>query len=175
MEEVRIVAGVMFLCLILAFAFRGRKKRNPRERAPVQTSEQQPLPRSAADRGFDEFVAKTYGNRLMHSFHTTIAGVTHPNPDGTDRVAYILKCREREPLTISHDALNGFSKHACIVAREEGGAQLGYLHDDAGATAVSRMGHGTEVMAVFCHQNHHPETNRIVGGTILLMFLGPET
>ena len=77
-----------------------------------------------SDEKFAALVAQALGDRVEHSFHTTIAGTSHRNDDGTSRTAAIKKCEAMTPLFFVHDEGNQFSRHAMAVMTDEGD-QLG--------------------------------------------------
>jgi hypothetical protein len=175
MYELSVGAGVLLGAAVLARVFRARTAPTPR-RYPGPT-QPPPAPRvdHHAEAGPDEtFIEDIYGDRPERSFYTTIAGVSYPNADGTSRISAICRCHSREQLKIFHDSGNAFSSHCCLIAREEDGAQLGYLPDRIGAEVLSAARRGIEVVGFFGHRNQHPDTNKVVGASILLVFLRPQ-
>jgi hypothetical protein len=60
-------------------------------------------------------------------FFSSIAGVSHPNDDGTSRQQIIARCRVGERLILRADPSNQYDPSAVKVLRSSG-EQLGYLH-----------------------------------------------
>lgn len=84
-------------------------------------------------------------------FKIKVVGVTFPNPDGSDRQAFIKRCRSGEPIRLVREYDNPHDPMAVAVFRAKG-QQLGYLprgdrlahHLDSGggvrASVFRRMG-----------------------------------
>ena len=81
------------------------------------------------------------------TFRTTIAGVTYPNEDGTDRQAILTALRVGEDLVLNREPGNPHDKYAVAVFRANG-QQVGYVpagdirlanHIDSGGTASARV------------------------------------
>jgi hypothetical protein len=119
---------------------------------------------------FDQMVEKKFGDRLERFFFTTLAGTSHRNADRTSRTAAIRKCAPLDVLEFVHDEANEYSKHAVRVTTEEG-KQLGFLPDRTGVDVLKDRECGCEVVGLFRHRNHHPETGKVIGGTIALVYL----
>lgn len=65
-------------------------------------------------------------DRLTH-WYTKVAGVTHPNDDGSDRQTILRRCRPGEQVDLEHEEDNPYDPNAVRVLRENG-EQLGYLN-----------------------------------------------
>ena len=89
------------------------------------------------------------------SFHSKIAGVSHANPDGTERQDIIKNCKVGEVLLLLLDPDNPVSKTAVKVSRVSG-EQLGYL--------PSRLG-GEVYRLLIKDQPVHAHISDITGGT----------
>lgn len=124
--------------------------------------------RDEADAEFDRFFYSGIWHFVDRYFHTKIAGASHFNSDGTNRVAIIKQCKPSELLVIQWDKGNKFDRYAKTVKRQNG-QQLGYLqrhiaediHEDFFIQDVTWLG-------IFKCTTHHPETQEVVGAIILL-------
>jgi hypothetical protein len=140
----------------------------PSDRAPTATE------RAAADAQFDEGFRGGMWHFVDRYFHTKIAGAKFPNDDGSNRAAYIRRCKPLEPLVIQWDKGNPHDYYAKIVRRQSG-EQLGFLlrgiaeeiHSDFSVPGVTWLG-------IFKSTNHHPDTGQVVGAVILLARMTPE-
>ena len=63
---------------------------------------------------------------FQQTFRTTIAGVTKPSPDGTDRQALIKTLKRGEELRLVREPNNPYDKYAIEVFRASG-RHLGYI------------------------------------------------
>ena len=85
--------------------------------------------------------------RQNQTFRTTLAGVTYPNLDGTNRQIILKSIRPGEQLRLERDSTNPHDKHAVAVFRSSG-VQLGFIpagdarlanHIDGGGAASARV------------------------------------
>jgi len=70
-------------------------------------------------------------------FFTKIAGVSHTNPDGTDRQGLIRRCSVGEFLRLVREPANPYDRNAVKVLRHNGD-QLGYIPSHVLATGLAR-------------------------------------
>src|SRR5687767_5339305 len=66
--------------------------------------------------------------RFMAEFLSTLTGVQHANPDGSERQTLIAQCQLGERLVLVLEAEDPPGEHAVAVCRA-GGGRLGYLPD----------------------------------------------
>jgi hypothetical protein len=81
------------------------------------------------------------GYRPVRHFHTKIVGVSHCNPDGSDRQGLIRECQVFETLDLDHEESNPHDPNAVRVLRKTG-EQLGYLRAELAAEIVSKAKSG---------------------------------
>jgi hypothetical protein len=135
-------------------------------------------PRSAIaeDTQFEAIVAQTIPPEAqVKAFYATVAGTSHRNRDRTSRTRIIGQCSTFEPILLVPEPDNEFDPNAIAVCRRETNEQLGYL-DRRLAEEVTRdiRRHGARWIAIFRHQNYHPETGRVVGAVLHLVCLSDE-
>jgi len=65
------------------------------------------------------------GLALRH-FFTSVAGVTYPNRDGSNRQTIVAKCRAGEPIVLEAEPDNPQHENAVRVLRKDG-SQIGYV------------------------------------------------
>jgi len=75
------------------------------------------------------------------TMRTKVAGVTHPNADGTSRQAIIARCREGDRLLVDREPKNAFDPNAVRISRVRG-EQLGYLPRGRAAELAPWMDRG---------------------------------
>lgn len=63
---------------------------------------------------------------IYQTFRTTVVGVTHKNPDGTNRQDILVRCRAGEPLALIREIDNPHDRWAIAVCRM-GGQCIGYV------------------------------------------------
>ena len=122
------------------FIVKGRGKESDRKRKPLSVL--------AKDRDSAIAKAKRQGVvpdsvdlvRVSH-YIIEVAGISHPNRDGTDRQAVVKRCQSAETLVLEHEAGNPHDVHAITVCRKNG-EQLGYVPADTASSVVEwhRMG-----------------------------------
>jgi hypothetical protein len=81
------------------------------------------------------------GYRPVRHFHTKIVGVSHRNPDGSERQRLIRDCQVLETLELDHEESNPNDPNAVRVLRKTG-QQLGYLRAELAAEIVSKAKSG---------------------------------
>jgi hypothetical protein len=86
--------------------------------------------RATADAQFDEGFRGGMWQFVDRYFHTKIAGAKFPNDDGSNRAAYIRRCKPLELLVIQWDKGNRHDYYAEVVRRKTG-EQLGFLPMDS--------------------------------------------
>ena len=83
---------------------------------------------------------RTGQGHVCHSY-TKIVGVTHRNPNGSDRQILIQKCSLLDRLDLDHEQDNPHDPNAVRVLRGTG-EQLGYLQAEVAADIVSKSERG---------------------------------
>ena len=63
---------------------------------------------------------------LLQHFFTSVAGVTYPNRDGSNRQTIIAKCRAGEPIVLDAEPANPQHETAVRVLRKDS-SQIGYV------------------------------------------------
>jgi len=107
-------------------------------------------------------------------FHTKIAGAKYPNDDGSNRAAYIRRCKPLDLLVIQWDKGNPHDYYAKMVKRQSG-EQLGFLPREIAAEIHEAFFvPGVTWLGIFKSTNHHPDTGQVVGAVILLARMTPE-
>jgi hypothetical protein len=91
----------------------------------------------------------------MAEYLSTLTGVQHANPDGTDRQTLIGQCQLGERLVLVLDSNNERSEHAVAVCRA-GGGPIGYLPDDVAERVFAHLRSGRAAWA---------EVKELTGGT----------
>ncbi|MHB1784195.1 MAG: HIRAN domain-containing protein [Acidimicrobiales bacterium] len=126
------------------------------------------------DDEFDAAVETLFGDKAEFGFYTHVAGTSFRNDDGTKRSDVISSCGTGEALLLDPEPDNPYDPSAVAISREDGG-KLGYL---PGRTAgeLLRMWrlHGCVALVFFRCPTHHPETQKVVGARILLLYMKPE-
>jgi hypothetical protein len=121
-------------------------------------------PGSAAfDAAFEKHVAPHTNNY----FYSKIAGASFPNSDGSSRPSVIKKCEPMEQLHLELEPDNPGDPKAIAVKRADG-SQLGYLERRVASDLHRDAGKPVSWCAIFKHANRHPETDKVVGATIVL-------
>ena len=80
-------------------------------------------------------------------FVIDVAGISHPNHDGTDRQTIVKRCRTGEKLVLEQEVGNPYDVHAITVFRENG-EQLGYVPAALAADVISWHQMGCRYSAV---------------------------
>ena len=121
-----------------------RKKRDAvrRERLKESRRVQREEEKEERKRLRQEDVARAM--RLRHSF-ATVAGVTFPNDDGSERQAIIRRCKSGEQLNLRHDPDNEYSEFAIQVLRENG-EQLGHAPEYLAERICQELESGYQVV-----------------------------
>jgi len=88
---------------------------------------------------------------VSDSFHTSVRGVSHDNPDGSSRQRLIRKCRPGQELLLIRDPKNKFDSDAIMVCLKGGllrsRKQLGFLSAELAAEMAPEMDAGNEFHA----------------------------
>lgn len=106
-------------------------------------------------------------------FFNTIAGTSHRNDDGTSRCRLIAQCDSGDSLQLVHDALNAYDGNAIEVLNEDD-EQLGYLNRHTAEEVARNLSRKRKLyLCYLVRQNIHPETERVVGATIILFRIPP--
>lgn len=105
--------------------------------------------------------------RFQQSFNTKVAGVSHDNPDGTNRQKIIERCRIGETVFLKREPQNKHDKHAILVTNTNS-IPIGYLpsgdsrlahHIDSGghteATIIKITGGKNLVQKIFRLKGKH--------------------
>ena len=104
------------------------------------------------------------------AFYTKVAGVSHPNDDGSSCARIIEECEIFECLNLIWQTENKFDPNAVAVRRVGTGEQLGYLEARLAAEVVrSLKTQGPCWTALFRHPTHHPETGQVVGAVLYMV------
>jgi hypothetical protein len=108
-------------------------------------------------------------------FYTTVAGPSHPNPDGTSRTGIISRCKVAETIELRPEPENPFGHDAMAFHRLTTGEQLGYLNKELSPEVAGDFRkYGPCWLGILRRHNHHPETGKVVGATICLLRLPTE-
>ena len=122
----------------------------------------------------DDLIASCAPYMEKHFFNK-IAGASHRNSDGTSRKRIIGECDPGDELELVPEPDNEFDPNA-VAVRNQYGKQLGLLQAWT-AKEVSRdilKGHRRWI-CYLAHRNLHPETDKVVGATLLLFCLSEES
>ncbi len=92
----------------------------------------------------DEVAAAKDGNW----YHGKVVGVTHRNPDGSDRQAIARTLNERDELQLVPEPDNRYDENAIKVLTPNGD-QVGYLEGRLASELGRRMNKGRQVICVF--------------------------
>lgn len=117
---------------------------------------------------FDAIFEKHIAPTADYYFYTKVAGAKFPNADGSRRPPIIKKCEMMELLHLEQEPDNPVDPYAMAVKRFDG-SQLGYLEQRVARELHQDAGKPVSWSAVFKHANRHPETEQIVGATIVLV------
>lgn len=118
------------------------------------------------DAKFEATIAEEFVGQIEKSFYSKIAGTTHRNRDGTYRKPAIAKCEEGERLSLVHEPDNPVDPNAIAICTEDG-FQLGYIEARLAGEIIRDVArNGPRWVVTFAHHNCHPETGKVVGGTI---------
>lgn len=82
----------------------------------------------------------------VRHFFTKVVGVTHKNPDGSNRQRYIESCSLREELRLAPEPDNRYDSDAVKVCRATG-QQLGYLDSVLASEVAAALKHGVRFRA----------------------------
>lgn len=124
---------------------------------------------------FEALVIQLQKRSVERTFYTTVAGTSHKNDDGTSRIAAIRKCERGEVLQMLMQPNNPYDPNAIAVFFEQ--QQLGYLNARlAGQISRDWKRNGSRHQLYFFQATRHPETNKVVGATMLVLrFATPDT
>lgn len=105
---------------------------------------------SAFEEAFEsEFVAKGMVDKY---FHSSIAGMNHPNEDGSSRQEIAKRCKRFDILRLIPEPTNPYDKNAVLV-RTEGGV-LGHLRREHAKEISSHLRYGQQWIAVVKSVGH---------------------
>ena len=104
-------------------------------------------------------------------FYSKIAGMTHPNRDGSNRIETLYAfCEPLDRLELIPEPDNPIDPEAIAVYLEKTGDRLGYLPERTAHDLLARMkdGPGSKWFGVF-RASYRDETQKhIVGATIII-------
>lgn len=131
---------------------------------------------AAADREFEGIIAESIPPEAQaRAFYAKITGTKHRNSDGTSRPRIINECALFETFSLRPEPENKFDPNAIAILRRPNGEQLGYVDARlAEEITADQAKHGPQWMAILRHKNYHPETDRVVGATLLMIRLTDE-
>jgi hypothetical protein len=116
---------------------------------------------------FDAVFEKHIVPQVERYFFTRIAGVSFRNSDGGRRPPIIEKCEPMEQLRLEMEPENVADPQAIAVKRIDG-SQLGYLERRVADELHRDAGQPFSWSAIFKHANRRPESEEVVGATIVL-------
>jgi hypothetical protein len=127
-------------------------------------------PQSHADR-----LVEKYAPYCEKQFFNNLAGATHRNADRTSRVRIIGETDPGDELELVPDSENRYDANAIGVFNQLG-EQLGFLQAwTAREVARDLREERREWVCFLAHHNFHPETDKLVGATLLLISLSKES
>lgn len=86
------------------------------------------------------------GDRDIDHWLTKVAGVTHDNPGGENRLRVLGRAIVGDRLRLVRERSNRHSRSAIRIELAESGEQLGYVGSDLAAELAPRMDRGMEVV-----------------------------
>jgi len=119
-------------------------------------------------------VETAFGENLEDFYFSKIAGVTHPNADGSDRARLLADCRQFEVLALIPQPDNPVDPKAIAVYRHPSGEQLGYLPERTAHDLLGRLDDPNRVWAAVLGEIYRAPDRRIIGSTILVVCLKAE-
>jgi hypothetical protein len=122
----------------------------------------------------DDLIASFSPYTEKHFFNK-VAGASHRNSDRTSRKRIIGECDPGDELELVPEPNNKFDANAVAVCNQNG-EQLGFLEART-AKEVSRdiLKERRRWFCYLAHHNLHPETEKVVGATLLLFCLSKES
>ena len=122
------------------------------------------------DEKFEEKFIDEFGSRTEEWFYSKIAGMTHPNRDGSNRVEFLAYCEPLDHLDISPEPDNPVDPKAVAIYLGKTGSQLGYLPERTAHDLLARMESepGSSWFAVFRAPYKDDSGHHIVGATIIV-------
>jgi hypothetical protein len=123
-----------------------RKKREAARRERLRESRRTEREQEKKDRELLRVLEYARRMRLRHAF-ASVAGVTFPNDDGSERQDIIKQCRVGEHLVLRHDVTNQYSGFATQVLRTNG-EQLGHAPDYLAERIVQEVQAGYKTVGV---------------------------
>ena len=113
------------------------------DQATAPSSRQRPPAPPPATSGPADGQLHEIADSECRSFFTKIVGVTHRNPDGSDRQKIIGQCRVGEDLRLVREPKNRYDPNAVAVHRLNG-QQLGYIGSDLAAEMADDAEEGVQ-------------------------------
>lgn len=128
-----------------------------------------------ASEEFMDWVAETQEAIADRHFFATIAGLSFPNDDGSDRQKILAKCAPREWLTLEPEPANPFDKKAIAILSPHG--QVGYLDRRCAQEITNASKDGRRFRAAFCERREagHRNGTHVYGGVIVIFELNGAT
>jgi len=121
------------------------------------------------EREFRRRFDAAFGPMIDDEFPSKIAGASHPNADGTSRVAILEKCKLFEVFDLTPEPENPVDPKAVMILRNDTGEQVGYLPERTAHDLLPQMGEpGFRWFAVLHQFNISPETQALVGANIIV-------
>lgn len=120
---------------------------------------------------FMEWVSETQDEMADRHFFATLAGVSFPNDDGSDRQQILAMCVAREWLTLEPEPANPFDDNAIGVVSARG--QIGYLDRRCAREIANATAKGRRFRAAFCERREagHRDGQHVHGGVIVIFEL----
>lgn len=87
--------------------------------------------------------------KVIESFYSKIAGISHKNPDGTSRQNIIKQCRRKEHLLLIREPDNPHSENGtAIKVCRTTGEQLGYINSHVSSEVAPQIDRGVHFDAI---------------------------
>ncbi len=121
------------------------------------------------DKQFESILAQAMPN-LKPQFYSKIAGITHRNPDGSDRAALIAAEPEFAVFELIPEPDNPIDPKAIAVQHPLSGAKLGYLPEQTAHDLLPQMEDDRTWVAILRCHNQTPE-HKAAGANVLIAIL----
>jgi hypothetical protein len=127
------------------------------------------------DKEFERSFEKEFAPLIDERFFSKIAGVTHPNRDGSDRAEILRRCQPLDILELIPEPDNPVDPKAIAIWRYRKRFQLGYLPKETAHELLRRMDDSVgRWVAVLRDPYCAEDSDRIVGATIVVMHMTVE-
>lgn len=118
---------------------------------------------------FEKIFRENIAPLIEFDFPSKIAGVTHPNSDGSSRAEALAGCEVFDLLDFEHEPENPYDSKAVAVYRRDPRVQVGYLPERTAHDLIAESRATDGNWAAILHRlNRHPETGEIVGANIIV-------